>query len=101
MENFYNIILYLNNGDGKTEAIKGTVEFDHDPEQYGNGYGMFIKAPTELFGGQGYDIRYDTSFDPENKIAYLVTYFSNRFSGKGKGVWKLIGIRVHEAENDQ
>lgn len=97
METKYNVTLYLNDGKGKTEVLKATVDFEHNPETYGNGFYMGIKAPFEAFGYQGYDIRYDREFDKEYPIPYIVRFFCNRFTGKN-GSWKLIGIRVHEAE---
>ncbi len=97
MNEQYNITYHVNDGKGKTEVIKGTIKFSYDPEQYGNGYSMYIETPAEAWGGQGYDIRYDTTFHKTPRIAWIVNYFCNRYDGEN-GRWKLIGIRVHEAE---
>ena len=83
---------------GEAMTIKGRVSFSHDPEQYGNGYGMYIQTPEEAFGGQGYDIRYNRDFDPENMIGFIVNWFAARYNGKGQR-WTLTGIRVYERED--
>ena len=97
MNEQFNITLYLNDGDGKAETFKGTAEFAKKKDDYGNGYHMFIKMATEPWGGQSYDIRYDTDFHSNRMIEYLTGFFSNRFTGEN-GSWKMVGIRVHEAE---
>lgn len=98
MKEQYTLTYYVTKeGEGKTEIIKGKIEFSCDPEDYGNGYTMYIETPAEQFGGQAYDIRYDTTFLETPRIAWIVNYFCNRYDGKDRR-WKLIGIRVHEAE---
>lgn len=99
-ESKYNVTVFVNDGNGTTETLKGTVEFSCDPDQYGNGYSMGIRGLGEPFWGQGYDIRYDTEFDPANEIGYIVRFYTNRYTGKN-GWWKLIGIRVFEADEDE
>ena len=96
MDNVFNLTYHVCK-DGEGVTVKGRVEFHHDPEQYGNGYSMYIQSSAEAFGGQGYDIRYDKQFNPENMIGYIVNYFAARYDGKN-GRWKLIGIRVWESE---
>jgi len=97
MKEQFNVTLYLNDGNGKSVSYKGTAEFGKKEGDYGNGYWMFISMETEPFGGQAYDIRYDTDFRSDRMIAYLTTFFSSRFTGEN-GSWKMIGIRIHEAE---
>ena len=92
----YNVHYYVTK-DGETYDVRAEIEFSCDPEQYGNGYSMFIKSTEEAFGGQGYDIRYDKRFDPERPMMYIVEYFHDRYDGKGER-WKLIGIRVFEGD---
>lgn len=79
------------------EVVDAVVEFDYDPDAYGNGYCMAIRSRVEPFGMQGYDIRYDKDFHKLSRIAWLANYFANRYDGQD-GRWELIGIRVHEAE---
>ena len=96
----YNAKIYLNDGNGRTEVYNAKIEFVHDPNQYGNGYSMGIESKLEPFYRQGYDIRYDRDFNKDYPIEYIVTFYSRRFNGKN-GAWKLIGIRVHEAEFEE
>ena len=96
----YNVTVWVNDGKGCTETLKGTIEFDCDPDQYGNGYGMGIRGLGEAFGFQGYDIRYDKNFRSDDMIGYIVRFYTNRYTGKD-GWWKLVGIRVFEAEADE
>lgn len=91
MNNQYNITLTINNGDGKTKTLKERAEFACNPNDYGNGYHMYLETPS---GGQGYDLRYESTFNHENIIAWLANFFAEMYSGS----WKLIGIRIHEAE---
>ena len=82
------------------EEYEGSVEFYRHPNDYGNGYGMYIKMKTEPFGGQGYDIRYDKEFHENDPISYIVKFFLRRYDGKD-GAWKLLGIEVNEAEGER
>lgn len=99
----YNVTIYLNNTEGESITLKGTISFHHDPEQYGNGYTMYVKGFDEPFGGQGYDIRYDNEFDKDEELLYIVKFYATRYDGKAHKNehgrrWRLAGIRVHEAE---
>lgn len=96
MSNKYNVTLWFTiDGEGWVE--KGTVEFRCDPEQYGNGYSMGISGLGEPFGFQAYDLRYDNDFHEDNKISYITKFFTDR---KYRECVALIGIRVHEAEEE-
>ena len=95
----FNVTVYVNNGEGETEILKGSIEFSCDPNQYGNGYSMGITGLGEAFGFQGYDIRYDKDFNKDEPILYIADWYSHVYNGKD-GRWKLIGIRVHEAEDE-
>lgn len=84
--------------DDKTEmTVEETVEikFSYDDEDYGNGYYMAEKGKSVPFGTGYYDIRYDTDFNPDEKMTYIVSCYQNRYSGKD-GKWKLLGISVEE-----
>ena len=100
MENQYNVSIRLNNGEGTTISEKAQVEFLHDPEQYGNGWSMWIESHLEPFGGQGYDLRYNKDFDIDKVFSFLTTFYENRFDGTGSNGYKLICIRISEAEFD-
>lgn len=97
MDQKFNLTYSVNDGKGKTETFKGTAEFSYNPDTYGNGYSMYISTSAEPFGGQAYDIRYDKRFHKNSMIAYLAEYFSDRYDGEN-GAWKLIGLRLYEAE---
>lgn len=97
MEEMFKVTIMVNDGKGKSEAMKGTVSFVQNPNDYGNGYHMNVKMPDEPWGTQGYDIRYDDDFSEDDMISYIVRFYAQKYSGK-KSAWKLIGIRVHEAE---
>ena len=94
----YNVTIYVNDGNGKTEIAKGAVEFQKKPGDYGNGYHMGVEGLDEPFHMGCYDIRYDKTFRADNALAYIVQFFSDKYCGDG--AWKLVGIRVHEAEED-
>ena len=83
------------NGKEMTLTFDVTVEFSYDPDTYGNGYYMGIKGKDEPFGFSGYDIRYDHDFDPKNKMAYVMGFFANRYSGS-KHSWKLKALSIKE-----
>lgn len=93
----YNVHYFLDSGDGATHEYHVVVEFACQENDYGNGYHMCVRGDNEPFGFTVYDIRYDTDFDKDNKIPYIVQLFAYRYTGED-GSWKLIGISVHEAE---
>ena len=106
---YYNVTIHITGEDYSSDErprpmialeYSGHVEFYHHPNDYGNGYGMYVEMKTEPFGGQGYDIRYDKDFHKDDPISYIVQFFSRRYNGKD-GAWKLMGIRVHEAEKEE
>lgn len=78
-------------------VCKAKVSFSYDPDDYGNGYYMFIEGKEEPWGGQGYDIRYDRTFKLAKAISYIVRHFEDRFDGED-GAWTLLGIKVAEAD---
>ena len=77
--------------------FKVRVSFSYSPDDYGNGYYMFIEGQNEPFGGQGYDIRYDRNFNRNKKIGYIARYFENRYDGEN-GAWTLLAIKIAEAD---
>lgn len=81
--------------DDEVYEFDAMIDFRHNPDDYGNGYHMGIRSKEESFGYDGYDIRYDKDFDPENIITYIVAFYAKRFSGK-RDSWKLVGISVDE-----
>lgn len=57
-----------------------------NPEQYGNGYYVIIKSKE--FYQQVIDLRYDKSFDRDNKAKWLEEWAKNYWSGKN-GAWTI------------
>lgn len=106
MKDKYSVTLWFeeanaaNDHDTRSSAfiLKGTVEFSCDPNQYGNGYSMFIEGLDEPFGGQGYDIRYDKTFLKESRLLYITRWYTERKNYR-KGI-ELAGIKVHEVEEE-
>lgn len=96
----YNVNVQVKRGD-ETYAFDAKISFSYDSETYGNGHHMFVESKEEAFGGQGYDIRYDTDFDEEFLIEYIVAFYSRRYDGKKMQYdtkWKLTGISVTLAD---
>lgn len=93
----FNVKVFVNSNDGESYSFDSKIEFGCNPEDYGNGYHMYVQSSEEPFHGQGYDIRYNKDFHKDEKLLFIVQFYSDRYSGKN-GWWKLVGIRVHEAE---
>lgn len=79
--NFSVIIQNPNTPAGKVDEIgfNLTGDFYEHPTQYGNGYGLAISGNGF---DNAYDIRYDTSFDPDNKREYLERWARGYWTGK-------------------
>lgn len=56
------------------------AEFYYDSKQYGNGHSLLIKTTDRKFR-MDYDLRYDDTFDKNNKIEYLTKWVTNYWSG--------------------
>lgn len=84
------------NGKEISKTFDVSAVFSKRSGTYGNGYSMCIEGKSEPFGYSLYDIRYDTGFDPENMIAYILQFYANQYSGEN-GSWKLTAISVSEA----
>lgn len=89
--------------DPHTEAGKNSdliflldADFVHDPEQYGNGYQVAIGSKKESaipFYRSIIDLRYDTDFDPEKKIAWLADWAQHYWSGKD-GAYRVKALSI-------
>lgn len=99
-ERTFNVTYTINNGRGETKSFKTKVFFGGKANDYGNGYYMGIKGVGEPFGSQGYDIRYDSSFNIDRAISYIADFYERRYDGKN-GAWSLIGIRIFEADESE
>ena len=68
-----------------------TCIFTHDDNQYGNGYWLVIKG--EDFTPCHIDLRYNTSFNKDEKEKWLKNWAENYWNGKN-GAWKLKSITI-------
>lgn len=79
-------------------------KFTYNPEQYGNGYYVTITSNkffchgTDLrIYGQGFDLRYDKSFDRNNKAKWLEEWAKNYWNGKN-GAWAIKTLEIIKVE---
>lgn len=68
--------------------------FAYDEEQYGNGHYVCIKGKE--FYKQVIDLRYDQSFDRNNKEQWLENWARNYWSGKN-GAWVVKSFEITKA----
>lgn len=71
--------------------------FAHDPEQYGNGHYVAIKGKEMPFGREVIDLRYDQSFDRNNKEKWLEAWARAYWSGKN-GAYAVKSLEITKAE---
>jgi hypothetical protein len=65
--------------------------FSYDENQYGNGHYVVIQGKD--FYRQVIDLRYDKSFDRENKEKWLMEWAKNYWSGKD-GAWAVKSLMI-------
>lgn len=70
-------------------------DFYYDPEQYGNGHYVSIKGKE--FYPLSYDLRYDSSFDRNNKPKWLEEWAKGYWTGKN-GSWKIKSLSIEEVK---
>ena len=71
--------------------------FAYDHEQYGNGHFLKLKK-RGIEGFENFvDLRYDETFDPNNKPAFLEKWARSYWSGKD-GAYYVKAIRIEKAE---
>ena len=107
----YNVTLYITGHekcDPKNpilaEVHKAVIEFRYNPEDYGNGHYMSVKSDLEPFGHAYYDVRYDRRFHASNPMLFLHEFYADRYDGAENSRfqnWKLTGIEIHEAEDEE
>lgn len=68
--------------------------FAYDEEQYGNGHYVCIKGKE--FYKQIIDLRYDRSFDRNNKEKWLEKWAKSYWSGKN-GSWTIKSLEITKA----
>ena len=65
--------------------------FNHHPNQYGNGYYLSISGKD--FYEQIIDLRYDRSFDRNNPDVWLSNWAHNYWSGEN-GAWAVKHLEI-------
>lgn len=98
----YKVCINLKRGE-ETYSFDSLVSFAYDPDDYGNGYCMYIKSKEEPFGGQSYDLRYNRDFQHDYLIEFIALFYSRRFDGKKTDYdtkWKLTGISITELKEE-
>lgn len=78
---------------GEAFHYKSVVLFSYNPSDYGNGYYMYIKSKLEPFGGQSYDLRYDSNFHSNCLIKYVIDFYLDRYDGVDTR-WGINSIKV-------
>lgn len=68
-----------------------SCNFAYDENQYGNGHFLCIKGKE--FYAQHFDLRYDMSFDRNNKEKWLSDWAKNYWSGKD-GAWAIESLVI-------
>ena len=70
--------------------------FVYSEEQYGNGHYVSLVNRNLPFGKEVIDLRYDTTFDRNNKAAWLEKWARSYWSGKG-GSWTIKALEITKA----
>lgn len=85
-----------NTQEGMTSDIVFVLNcsFAYDEDTYGNGYHLAIEG--EGYSPEYYDLRYDSDFHKDRKMAYLVDWAQTYWNGKN-GAYKVKSITIAEA----
>ena len=65
--------------------------FVYDEDTYGNGH--YVSIGGKEFYKQVIDLRYDTSFDRDNKMKWLTDWAYSYWSGKD-GAWTIKSLEI-------
>lgn len=77
-------------------VIELKADFIYDKETYGNGHHVTIQGKKEEFLKQVIDLRYDRSFDRNNKEKWLDEWARNYWNGKN-GAWSVKTLEITKA----
>ena len=91
----YTMKAIIESPEGKEITQNLVAVFFFDENTYGNKHWLSIH--NEASFEQHYDIRYDSEFNPEQKMVYLVRWASNFWSGKD-GAYSLKEITIKKEE---
>ena len=82
-----------NTSEGMVSELYFNLEciFTYDEDQYGNGH--YVSIQGKGFYRQVIDLRYDKSFDRDNKAEWLETWAKNYWSGKN-GAWVIKSLEI-------
>lgn len=69
--------------------------FTYDEEQYGNGHYVAIRGKEMPFGREVIDLRYDQSFDRNNKEKWLEQWARSYWTGEN-GAWAIRSITIEK-----
>lgn len=72
-------------------------KFTYNPEEYGNGYYVMITSNGDGFYGQGIDLRYDKTFDRNNKEKWLENWAKNYWNGED-GAYVVDTLKIEQVE---
>lgn len=82
----YDVEITVINLNGDPVELKGTIDFSYKSGDYGNGYHMGVYGLGEAFGIGCYDIRYETEFDPKEKILWIMKFLNNDYGDRIKKI---------------
>ena len=85
-------VVISNPDSGNVVQMDLTAEFCKNENTYGNGFYMGIENESGSFS-VSYDIRYDRSFNPSDKVSYLTQWANNFWNGK-EGAYKVDKLTV-------
>ena len=74
-----------------------TCYFKHHPNTYGNGYYVSIVPDQKEYGSLCYDLRYDKTFNRNNKEEWLEQWAKNYWSGEN-GAWVVDTLEIEQVE---
>lgn len=74
-----------------------TCYFIHNTATYGNGYYVNIVPDQKEFGALYIDLRYDKTFNRENKSKWLEQWVKNYWCGEN-GAWVVDTLKIEQEE---
>ncbi len=74
-----------------------TCYFIHDAETYGNGYYVNIVPNERSYDGQMIDLRYDKTFDRNNKSKWIEKWAKSYWTGEN-GAWALDTLEIEKVK---
>lgn len=92
----YNIAVIITDPDTESEfQFKLNCFFCYEEEQYGNGH--YVSIVGKDFSKQVIDLRYDTSFDRNNKEKWIEHWAKTYWNGKD-GAWSIKSLKITKVQ---